>query len=102
MITDTLDIATHLQKEVQSLVSEVRKLRSENELLKVSIEKLKSELTNSSNKKTEYKNILDNNALVNGLEKKEDIIELRLRINEIIRELDSAILYMENINEYGK
>jgi hypothetical protein len=95
MINELLDKATELQKQVQLLVSELRDARKENALLKSRMEKLKDELEISNEKRGEFKSILDNNTLISGLEKKEDIRELRLHINELIRQLDRAIILVE-------
>jgi hypothetical protein len=95
MINELLDKATLLQKQVQELVTELRDARKEIALLKSRMEKVKEELDSSNVKRTEFKSILDNETLLAGLEKKEDIRELRLRINELIRQLDRAIILVE-------
>ncbi len=95
MITELLDKATVLQKQVQALVTELKDARKENALLKSRLEKLKEELDKSTEKRNEFKSLLDNETLLAGLEKKEDVRELRLRINELIRQLDRAIVLVE-------
>jgi hypothetical protein len=102
MILKLLDDATELQKQSQLLVSEVRALRKENELLKSKVERLELQLSKSDEDRVTFKHKLDLNTVTSGLEKKEDIKELRLKINQIIRELDRAIILFEQQGTDGK
>ncbi len=95
MMNALLDDATRLQKNVQSLITEVRTLRKEKEQMLNKIDRLEKELEQIQHRKGELQRILDLNTLSATLTKKEDITELRSRITDMIKELNKVIYYIE-------
>ncbi len=95
MMNELLDDATRLQKNVQSLITEVRALRKEKEAMLNKMDKLEKELEEVQLRKDELQRMLDLNTLAAALTKKEDITELRGRITDMIQELNKAIYYIE-------
>jgi chromosome segregation ATPase len=102
MMNELLDDATRLQKNVQSLITEVRALRKEKEAMLNKIERLEKELDALQQRKDELQRILDLNTISAALTKKEDITELRGRITEMIKELNKAIYYLEQQGQFDE
>jgi 50S ribosomal subunit-associated GTPase HflX len=102
MMNELLDDATRLQKNVQTLISEVRALRKEKESMLNKIDRLEKEMEELQHRKDELQRILDLNTLSAALTKKEDITELRSRITDMIKELNKAIYYIEQQGQFDE
>src|SRR5688572_13288160 len=95
MIDGLIDRTAALQKQVESLVKEVRALRKEKEKHDAEITEQKEKLQQLGKQQTSLQGLLDVNSLATALDAKQDPAELRQRLNKLVRELDTVIRYLE-------
>ncbi|NVO01514.1 MAG: hypothetical protein HXX09_02305 [Bacteroidetes bacterium] len=90
-MNDLSIIVTGLEYKVKKLLDLQRKIERENSIIKKENYELKKTLEESSTKISEFEQKIKTIKITKAIEKGDGITDAKLKINEIVREIDKCI-----------
>ncbi len=97
MISPNIEIVVQLEEKINLLVEKYESLRGENELLRSQISQLTEQLDNSSNEYSILQDEFEKLKVAKIIEStSDDVKETKLRINQIVREIDKCIALLNH------
>lgn len=95
MTSELLEQANTLHKQVQQLAVEIKSMRKDRDTLKSELETAQRKLDKVYAQNRSLQTLLDGGLLSQVLMPKEETGELRVRLNKMVKELDTVIHYLE-------